>query len=316
MSIDSIVQSFMSSTKTLGAIVSVQQNGKTTFEQGYGSIGDNGPAPTPTNSFQIDSLTKSFTAIAVLRLWEQKTIQSLSDTLGTYVKKLDNPKWGTIQIQQLLAMVSGIPDSGSATETYKQCLAGIAGKPLLFTPGAKYDYSNSNFFLLGELIDAIGGSGGYPAYVTKNVLDVFGLPNTGLIPFAQAVDPVTPYENDKAQTWRNPDSGYSAGGFASTMADLETYSLGLLAGEVLQASTYELMWTNYTLNDGQKGQFGLGWDVVTKSGALLYAAKDGGGYGWGSYVLISPPNNLGVCILVNNNVGLASLAKSIFEFLS
>jgi len=312
MSIDSIVNGFLSSTGTPGAIVSIQQNGATTFARGYGSIGAQASAPTASTSFQIDSLTKSFTALAVLRLWEQGTIASLTDPLGKYLAKLDNPAWGTIRIDQLLAMVSGIPDSGSATLTYKECLASIAEEKLMFPPGSQYFYSNSNFFLLGELIDAVGG--GFGPYTKANVLDVFGMPNTGLIPYADAADPATPYGNGKPQAWRSPLCGYSGGGFASTMADLETYALGLLAGEVLKPSTYALMWTNYPLTNGTKGPFGLGWDVVTNpDGSLAYAGKDGGGYGWGSYVLVSPPENRGVCVLINNDAPAGELATSLFH---
>lgn len=319
MSIDSIVSKFMKDNNTPGVMVSVQKNGATTFAKGYGVIETGGSVPDASNSFQIDSLTKAFTAFAVLRLWEQGTIANLTDTLGQYVTGLPNKAWGTVQIEQLLAMVSGIPDSGSATATYKQSLQSIAGKALRFTPGSKYDYSNSNYFLLGELVDAIGG--GYETYTTKNVLDVFVMANTGLIDQGAAKNPVTPYENGKAVSWRNPSCGYSAGGFASTMTDLESFAIGLSNGLVLEASTYQTMWTNYTLTDGKPGEFGLGWQVVTrKDGSVQQVQKDGGGYGWGSVVIYAPPASGGgltggnsVCVLLNNDAHAATLGKEILS---
>lgn len=322
MSIDSIVNQFLDQSGTLGAIVSVQKNGATVFAKGYGSIAVQGPAPNAGNSFQIDSLTKSFTAIAILRLWEQGTIDALTDPLGKYVDNLPNPKWAPIQLNQLLAMVSGIPDSGSATQPYTECLQSIAKLPLLFPAGSEYFYSNSNFFLLGEVINSVGG--GFGVYTKEHVLDVFGMPNTGLIPYANAVDPATPYIAGKPQPWREPICGFSGGGFASTMADLETYAIGLSNGLVLKPSTYRTMWTNYPLTGGGKGEFGLGWQVVTNpDGSVRNVQKNGGGYGWGSCVVYAPvpgssdlTGGLGVCTLINSDAKAGFLANEIYNALT
>lgn len=318
MSIPSIVNSFLSETGTVGAIVSVQEKGVTTYSEGFGAIAAGGAAPAADDSFQIDSLTKTLTALAVLTLHEQGTID-LRAQLGTYLPSLPNAEWGKVRIDQLLAMVSGIPDSSSATTTYLKCLESVAKEPMLFTPGTKYDYSNSNYFLLGMLIDHVAPD--YPTYV-RHVLNVFGMSHTGLIAHARAANPVTPYLDHKPQSWRSPLCGYSAGGFASTMADLETYATGLANGELLTPETYALMWTNYRLDDGSYGKFGLGWEVTRNvDGSVRQVAKDGGGWGWGwgSYLLYAPPARGGltggtsVCVLINNNVDAGALAREIYK---
>ena len=183
----------------------------------YGAATVGGEAPTASTSFQIDSLTKAFTAFAVLRLYEEGKIPKLTDPIGKYMTDLPNPAWAPIQVNQLLAMVSGIPDSGSATQPYTESLQSIAGEPLMFAPGSQYFYSNSNYFLLGQLVDTVAGS--YRKYVHTKVLNEFGMPDTELIPFERATDPATPYMNGAAVAWRNPDCGYSAGGFASRLAE-------------------------------------------------------------------------------------------------
>jgi CubicO group peptidase (beta-lactamase class C family) len=320
--IDATVEAFMNQTPGVpGVIISAQSGGVTAYSQGYGVVQTQGPPPTAANSFQIDSLTKAFTAFSVLRLYEQQTIASLTDPIGKYMANLPNDAWPAIQIDQLLAMVSGIPDSSSGTRTYAEQLAKVARDPLNFTPGQQYQYSNSNYFLLGELINTlVGPSGGYMGYTKQQVLDVFGMPGTGLIPGSSAADPATPYLNGSAQAWRDPDCGYSAGGFASTMTDLEAFAIGLAGGLVLQPTTYKLMWTNYQLTGGGTGLFGLGWAVHTNAdGTLKMVEKNGGGYGWSSAVAYSPPGASGpspaasVCVLMNGSGEADALVNNILR---
>jgi D-alanyl-D-alanine carboxypeptidase len=303
--IDASVQALMKQLPELpGVMVSAQVGGETVYAQGFGAATLGGAAPTASTSFQIDSLTKVFTAFSVLRLYEEGKIPKLTDTLGTYMTELPNPAWAPIQIDQLLAMVSGIPDSGSATRPYTESLQGIAGEPLMFAPGSRYFYSNSNYFLLGELVDTLAGS--FRKYARTKVLDEFGMPDTELIPFERAADPATPYLDGRAVAWRNPDCGYSGGGFASTMADLETFAAGLANGLVLLPATYRLMWTPYQLTTGRNGQFGLGWEVTLNGdGSLQQVQKNGGGWGWNSQVNFAPAGAFGgtpaisVCVLMN-----------------
>jgi D-alanyl-D-alanine carboxypeptidase len=311
--IEATVKSFMDQTPDVpGVMLSAQSGGATVYSGGFGVIETKGPAPTASNSFQIDSLTKAFTAFSVLRLYEQGKIKDVTDRIGKYMSNLPNKDWPSIQINQLLAMVSGIPDSGSGTKTYKEELARVAKKPLNFKPGKEYQYSNSNFFLLGELVDTLASSSNYIDYTRQQVLDVFGMPNTGLIPKSSATDPATPYLGGSAQAWRNPDCGYSAGGFASTMTDLEAFAVGLSNGLVLQPATYKLMWTNYPLTGGGKGLFGLGWAVYNNAdGSVKMVQKDGGGYGWSSSVAYSPPHTSSVCVLMNGQGKANELVKDI-----
>ena len=127
--------------------------------------------------------------IAVIRLFEQGTIVSLTDQLGAYMTSLSNGSWNqawsSIQINQLLAMVSGIPDSSSEKLTYMEQLENLVETPLKFPAGTQYQYSNSNYFLLSALVDTlVGVSSSYIDYMRQQVLKVFNLPNTGLFTHA------------------------------------------------------------------------------------------------------------------------------------
>ena len=321
--IDATVAAFMAATPDLpGAMLSAQSSGATVYRQGYGVIETLGPVPTADNSFQIDSLTKAMTAFAVLRLYEQERILSLGDTLDTYIPSLPNVHWGSIQIDQLLAMVSGIPDISSPTLTYREALAKVAMLPMKFQPpGAQYDYSNSNYFLLGELIDTlVGPSSNYMDYIRDEVLDVFGMPNTGLIDRASAQDPAMPHlQGHPHEGWRDPVCGYSAGGFASTMEDLEAFAIGIANGQVLHEQTYRAMWTNYPLNGGGKGLFGYGWAVTTGADGRMRVQKNGGGYGWSSAVVHTPADDYGprpspsasVCVMMNGTGNADALVDDV-----
>jgi CubicO group peptidase (beta-lactamase class C family) len=322
--IDTVITNFFHKNQQAvkGLILSAQYNGATVFCQGYGMIQENGSLPTTTNSFQIDSLTKALTAIAVLRLCEQGAIGNITDPLGNYLTALPegynwNPDWNTIQINQLLAMASGIPDDSNANLSYLQILSHVAGEPTS-PPGVEYVYSDPNFFLLGALIDQlVGPTSSYETYIQQEVLNVFVMPNTGLIPFSAAQNPAMPFYENAWSTWRNPDSGYSSGGFASTMGDLEAFAIGLANGAVLQQASYQLMWTPYTLSDGSPCPFGLGWNVTNNpNGTLNQVLKNGGGWGWSSALGYSPPNAVGssaaasASVLMNGTTGGADTLVS------
>lgn len=315
--IDQAVASFMNDSDVTGFIASIQQGGATVFENGYGVTQLGGSPPTTSTSFQIDSLTKALTAIGVLHLWELGTIVNLSDTLGTYIPLLPNNDWYSIQIDQLLAMCSGIPDASSDGLTYEQVLREVATRPLQFAPGAQYDYSDPNYMLLGILIASVTNEH-YGKWMIENVLAPLSMPNTGLIDVSAVTDPATPYVEGVARAWRNPFCGFAAGGFASTMSDLESFAIGLANGAILQQSTYELMWTNYTLNDGSLCRFGLGWNVTTKNGALAFAGKNGGGWGWGSQLDYAPGSDAltggtSVCVMMTGSANDAAIAKQLLD---
>jgi len=304
--VDKIVDQFLQRNDVPGAMVSIQQGGSTIFSQGYGIQGPSGTVPSETTTFQIDSLTKVFTAMAVLKLSEQGTISNLTDPISKYVQNLtiDVPlpvEWSEIQIIELLAMVSGIPDYFSTTNTYLETLEEVGTHPVNFPPATCYEYSNPNYMLLGVLIDTISAEG-FSGYVQSIIFDALGMSGTGLIDQSDATNPATPYESGGKipENWRSPYCGYSAGGFASTMSDLQAFAEGLAAGAILSSASYDLMWTRFsvsgcTCNTNSKitptCPFGLGWLLeVDSSSKTTKAQKNGGGAGWGSELIYCLPS--------------------------
>jgi CubicO group peptidase (beta-lactamase class C family) len=277
--------------------------------------------PGPDTRFQIDSLTKTFTAFAVLRLVEQGKIE-LDQPMGKYLP-LPNIGWNAIPVRSYLGMITGIPDGGTTDGTYKDVIASDAFKKtsyelgLDFEPGSQYEYSNPNFFILGELVSAVSPQHGFMPFTKESVLEPLGMTDTGFISFGTGDLWPTPYDNGQATEPRKPMAGFSGGGLVSTMSDLEKYSTGLYNRSVLSSKSYKEMWTPTVLTSGtKKGQsinFGLGWDVALDAkGDLVRASKNGGGWGWGSQLTYFPKAGYSV-ILLRNSDGSGSLPQAAID---
>jgi CubicO group peptidase (beta-lactamase class C family) len=331
--VDKLVEAFVSDGSTPAVELSIQKNGKTIYERGYGTIKLKAKvAPGPDTRFQIDSLTKVFTAIAVLKLVEEGKVD-LDAKMGKYLNQ-PNPAWESIPVRQYLGMVSGIPDGGTATGTYQEVIDKVAAAKLDFDSGSQYEYSNVNYFILGNLIDArspqnkdadplcgadpLCRDAAYAEYTKARILAPLGMTDTGLIIFKSGDLWATPYEKGVAVAPRPPEAGFSGGGFVSTMHDLEKFAIGLYDGKILSAKSYKEMWTPTVLTSGKmKGKpvnFGLGWDVTLDGkGDLVRAAKNGGGYGWGSELNYYPETGESVILLCNGPGAIAVLAGSVHD---
>jgi CubicO group peptidase (beta-lactamase class C family) len=332
--VETIIAKLMQQHGTPGMEVAIQKKGKTIFEAGYVCISqeknEKKVIPGPDTRFQIDSLTKSFTAFAVLHLVEQGRID-LDKPMGDYMS-LPNPNWVGIPVRYYLGMITGIPDDSVTKGSYTKAIARAATKrvarpdpPRGFKsqprpagyligldfepPGSQYEYSDVNYFILGQLVDKKSPSGSFMTYTKNRILTPLGMNDTGFIEFGHGDLWPTPYNNGKKVDPREPESGFSGGGFVSTMSDLEKFGSGLYNRAVLSAKSYEEMWTRTKLTSGgNKGQtinFGLGWDDVSfdAKGDLIRVSKNGGGWGWGSQLTFFPKSEYCVILLQNSQNG-------------
>src|SRR6478735_11075090 len=166
--------------------VLVAQDGKVLLDKGYGFANLEWEIPnTPTTKFRLGSITKQFTAASILLLEERGKLK-IEDPVKKYMP--DAPAaWDKVTIFHLLTHTSGIPSftgfpdyprREGDTMTPQQLGDWFRDKPLEFEPGAKWNYSNSGYILLGYLIEKISGQS-YSDFVQQNIFTPLGMKDSG-----------------------------------------------------------------------------------------------------------------------------------------
>jgi CubicO group peptidase (beta-lactamase class C family) len=240
----------------MGSIL-VAEHGKIILSKGYGMADVKAGIPNaPDTEYRIDSITKQFTAMAILEL-EARGKLSVQDPVCNYVP--DCPKdWGAITIYNLLTHTSGIPNFSSfpnfrtvETEqlTPQQLLALFENKPLDFMPGAKFSYGNSGYEVLGYIIEQVSGES-YQEFLSRNVFDPLGMTNSGY-------DSSHPTAKNHAQGYTYSENGYqpvpfvdmsvlfSAGALYSTVIDLYKWDQAVKAGKLIPKDLTDEMLTGH-----------------------------------------------------------------------
>lgn len=218
----------------------------------------------PSDRFGIGSVTKTFTAAVVLQLVEEGVL-TLDEPLADYEPTF--PRAEAITLSHLLTHTTGIYDyaydpevlAGHGREWDPEELVAIAAQePPLFDPGDDWDYSNTNFILLGLVIEGATGHS-WASEVRARLLDPFALSDTFV-----ATDETVPnaahgyFGGDDWTLELSPTTGWAAGGIVSNAADLLRWLDLLLYGDVLSDASREAMQTPVTLNDGAHRGYGLG----------------------------------------------------------
>ena len=164
----------------------IARDGKVLFSQGYGMANLEHDVPnTPQTKFRLGSITKQFTAMAIMILQERGKL-NVQDKVKKYLP--DAPKaWDEITIHHLLTHTSGIPNYTAFPEflktlpvrvTLKELIAKFKDKPLDFKPGEKFRYSNSGYVVLGQIIETASGQN-YPTFMKEAIFDPLEMNDTG-----------------------------------------------------------------------------------------------------------------------------------------
>lgn len=230
--------------------------------------------------FRIASLTKQFTAVAVMQLVEEGKL-SLDDTIDKYFPSY---KYGKkITVKNLLTMTAGIKDyinkdgdtntyaysesqieykvsaENSAKKNKKAVMDWIFDQKLNFEPDEKYMYSNSAYFLLGDIIEQVSKTS-YEKYIKENILKPSGMMNTG---FESTDKLAVGYQDIYDNAWTlYPGVGYSATGLISNVPDLLKWVDALCTNKLISEKSFKEMTTPY------KGNYGYGF-VVSKDNDII-----------------------------------------------
>lgn len=235
--------------------------------------------------FRIASLTKQFTAVAVMQLVEDGKL-SLDDTIDKYFPSY---KYGKkITVKNLLTMTAGIKDyinkdgdtntyaynesqiefkvsaKNSAKENKKAVMDWIFNQKLNFEPDEKYMYSNSAYFLLGDIIEQVSKTS-YEKYVKEKILKPSGMMNTG---FESTDKLAVGYQDIYDNAWTlYPGVGYSATSLISNVPDLLKWVDALCTNKLVSEETFKEMTTPY------KDNYGYGFVVSEESNAVSHTGK-------------------------------------------
>jgi CubicO group peptidase (beta-lactamase class C family) len=266
--IDAIAREAVQSGQTPGLVVGVAINGSPVFARNYGTADlEHGVPVTDRSVFRIGSLTKQFTAAALLLLAEDGAL-SLDDPLARFFP--DFPRAREVTVRELLWHTSGIhsytevsdyfPTLGRQNMTTDQMVSHISHleNSYDFDPGTSYHYSNSGYYLLGAIIEQVSGKS-FAAFLKDRIFDPLGLRGTAVDDTAEIVaDRANGYTPIRDRPGEFTNASYiamsaagAAGAMRSTAADLLTWAAALLDGRVLRPQSLATMLEPGRLRNGQ-----------------------------------------------------------------
>lgn len=264
--IDAYLTGLTSSGQFQGAVL-VARNGEVVIARGYGNADDNVPNTVRTR-FRLASITKQFTAAAILALQQDGKL-TVDDAICPYLDPCPDA-WKPLTIRHLLTHTSGLVDytafaSFEPTEmnpaTPQELVDRFRNFPLSFAPGTLYHYCNSNYVLLGLIIERVSGME-YADYLEQRFFAPLGMTDTGydtnrgaIIGGAQGY--VTP---GKKSGFLDASTLYASGGLYSTVGDLFRWDQALYTEAALSRAQLEQMFTPALRN------YGFGWKIETIDG--------------------------------------------------
>jgi CubicO group peptidase (beta-lactamase class C family) len=251
---------------------------------------------------QIGSLTKQFTAAAVLKLVEQGEI-SLDGHIQRYLADFDT-QGHEVAMRHLLNHTSGIRSYTAIFEDdvvpREAVLDTIQKHPFDFAPGEQYAYNNSGYYLLGVIIEAVTGVS-YAEHMQETVFEPLGLEATRYCGYGAAPVPVGHVATgSRLEPAALEDISYpgAAGGLCSTAGDLLDWQEALVSGRVMTPDAYRMMVTPTVLGTGDTIGYGFGLGIGSfDDHAAVY--HGGGIPGFNAYLAYYPEDRLGVAVVAN-----------------
>ena len=281
---DKLDQIFAARPEFYGSVL-IARDGHLLLCKGYGRAdAARGLADTPETKFLVGSVTKQFTSMAILQLYEQGRLD-IHDSLSKYLTGFTRGK--DITLIQLLTQTSGIADymndapSILASIPYKSLseqsiVDQVKTRPLKFEPGTNYSYSNTNYLILGMIVAKVSGTS-YGRYLTDSILKPLGMENTGVFDlenppenmasgywsFDKPFSYFTPEGDINPENARATATGYGAGCLYSTVGDLYLWDQALLTEKLLSKKYMDMLFAPsvHVPNPAQDWSYGYGWVI-------------------------------------------------------
>jgi CubicO group peptidase (beta-lactamase class C family) len=288
--------------------LAIVKDGKVLYARsiGYGQINGSDKKPlTATNRFRIASIGKTYTAVMILQLVEERRLR-LDDTLDRFFPQVPNA--GKITVLQMLSHRSGVPNLRPEWDPLRNWRNGITKEDTLaliaratpeFEPDTKQAYSNSGYFLLTRILETITAKS-YANALAERITSKLGLADTyieaGFIDVNKNESlTYSPSGGDwKQHPETHPSIAYGAGQIMSTPLDLARFIEALFDGKLLSRESLDRM---TTIRDGE----GLGLVPFTYVGRTFYG-NTGGGDNYGAWLVYEPQEKLAVAYTTNAKV--------------
>lgn len=298
-----------------GGTLLIAQSGQTLYKKAFGKANLELAVPMSTeNIIGIASVTKPFTAMAILKLAEDGKI-SLEDPLSKFIT--DFPNGNTIMIKHLISHTSGLPYFSLAERTELERALQLkkkgdplsissffADKKFRFIPGEAYEYSNEAYILLGYIIENVTEIS-YEQFLKEIFFEPLQMKSTQLESVSKVIkNRATGYDSFNNAPYRikqqeQDDVSYSsAGGLMSTVDDLSIWYSAIMNNEILEKKTLSKALSPIRFNNGNVGTNGLGWFLGNLNGHK-YITHDGLGWGYGAVVIYFPEEDLFIAHLRN-----------------
>jgi D-alanyl-D-alanine carboxypeptidase len=309
--VSAAIERRMAATGAPGASVAIVQNGNVVYNRGFGVRRIGGRRVDRDTRFEIGSLTKQFTAAAILQLKERRKL-SLDDRLSKYIPLFPHAR--EITLLQLLHQTSGLPDyiltnhfvaiSHSSAGSLAK-IERMAAGPLHFAPGSRWEYSNTNYFALGRIIESVAGQS-YDAYVKKHLFEPAGMQHSAMLDDESSANDLAvgywrgmhmkgPLKPAPAtiESWTS-----GVGNIISTAGDVARWDVALQHGKIISNADYALMTTPARLANGTLGDYAFHWWTDPLHGHAMLSGL-GDTYGMSSCNDVFPHDRLAIVVLEN-----------------
>ena len=307
--IDKFVEAEMQRQQVPGVSLAVVKEGRPLFIKSYGFANLEHRVPVkPETIFQSGSAGKQFTAAAVMLLVEDGKV-NLDDKISKYLGDVPET-WSSITVRHLLTHTSGLtdyPEDFDFRRDYTESeLLKIAMKtPLAFAPGERWEYSNLGYMTLGVLIGKVTGKF-YGEFLRERIFLPAGMTSARIITESDIVaNRAAGYRvvegEIKNQNWVSPSVNTTAdGSLYLSILDLVKWDEALTKRGLLNAASYEAIWSPGVLNSGAKTSYGFGWALKSVNGRRLI--EHGGAWqGFRSFISRYVDDKLSVIVLANSS---------------
>jgi CubicO group peptidase (beta-lactamase class C family) len=320
--VDIYIRAEMQKRPIPGVAVAVIRDGRVRKLAAYGTSSlEFRTAVTPETLFNVASVSKTFTGVAIMRLVEDRAL-TLDDPIGRHLTELPT-SWRIVTVRQLLNHTSGLPvidaDSYSTralAQTVPSALRLLGSRPMESTPGTKWSYNGTNYMLLGMLIETLSGRS-FAEFCRTRLFEPLGLRTPVFGDFRSVVvnratvytrfrfdtNPPQRLDHSEVLDYEMPPFSYPAAGLNISIQDFAAWMIALEQGRIISRRGLEELWEPARFSDGTVFQgssatlkgYGLGWVLDPRS---IHPTVGGTG-GLRCAFAIYPKDNLSVVVLTN-----------------